>query len=295
MASEPLLGSAWLLSQSPSATPTASTSSESSSSAPSSSTHTRITPAVCDNYSLFKRLLDQSRRASDDAITTRLNRAAALAGTVVSGRGSAREMGPTECDAVWRDIVARWDERSKALEYCDKALRHTQETGRIATTTTAAAATATRPDRSREDEIAPVRGLSADWKEQGRGVMDEAELKVSPPASFFFSFRSRTSCLPLQQRRERSPFLPRDDNFGSYVPSPLRYGNGIQRSRLQTELAVEQIIRARTLALFSSRCPSHPQSNPPMPALPALGGSENEDEERRRRRGRDERGRVRWN
>ncbi|GAA5959063.1 hypothetical protein JCM8115_005625 [Rhodotorula mucilaginosa] len=245
MASEPLLGSAWLLSQSPSATPTASTSSESPSSSPSSSTHTRITPAVCDNYSLFKRLLDQSRRASDDAITTRLNRAAALAGTVVSGRGSAREMGPTECDAVWRDIVARWDERSKALEYCDKALRHTQETGRIATTTTAAAAaTATRPDRSREDEIAPVRGLSADWKEQGRGVMDEAELK---------------------------------------------------RSRLQTELAVEQIIRARTLALFASRCPSHPQSDPPMPALPVLGGNENEDEERRRRRGRDERGRVRWN
>ena len=204
MASEPLLGSAWLLSQSPSATPTASSSSESSSSAPSSSTHTRITPAVCDNYSLFKRLLDQSRRASDDAITTRLNRAAALAGTVVSGRGSAREMGPTECDAVWRDIVARWDERSKALEYCDKALRHTQETGRIATTTTAAAATATRPDRSREDEIAPVRGLSADWKEQGRGVMDEAELKVSPPASFFFSFPDLLSTIAATTGEEPS-------------------------------------------------------------------------------------------
>ncbi|GAA5873541.1 hypothetical protein JCM3774_000045 [Rhodotorula dairenensis] len=247
--SEPLLGSAWLLSQSTSAastptpTPTATATADSSSSSSSSSsaTHTRITPAVCDNYSLFKRLLDQSRRASDDAITTRLNRAAALAGTVVSGRGSAREMGPTECDAVWRDIVARWDERSKALEYCDRALRHTQETGTIASAATTAPA---RPDRSRADEIAPVRGLSADWKEQGRGIMDEAELK---------------------------------------------------RSRLQTELAVEQIIRARTLALFSSRCPSHPQSNPPVPALPVLGGTGNEDEERRRRRGRDERGRVRWN
>ncbi|GAA5979802.1 hypothetical protein JCM10908_003051 [Rhodotorula pacifica] len=238
---EPLLGSAWLLSQSPSSSSSSSSASDpSSTSTSSSSTHTRITPSICANYSLFKRLLDQSRRASDDAITVRLNRAAALAGTVVSGRGSAREMGTTECDAVWREVVARWDERSKALEYCDTALRHTQETGRLARV----APQEEGLDRRRSEEIAPVRGLSADWKEQGRGVMDEAELK---------------------------------------------------RSRLQTELSIERIIRARTLSLFTSRCPSHPQTNPPVPELPILGGSENEDEERRRRRGRDERGRVRWN
>ncbi|BGP53601.1 hypothetical protein JCM8202_001478 [Rhodotorula sphaerocarpa] len=240
MASEPLLGSAWLLSQSPSSS-SSSSSGNTSGESPSTSTHTRITPAVCENYSLFKRLLDQSRRASDDAISTRLNRAGALAGTAVSGRGSAREMGDRECDSVWRDIVARWNERAQALEFCDRALGHTARTGEVAGATAGAAATPR--DRNAGDELASVRRLSADWKEQGRGVMDEAELK---------------------------------------------------RSRLQTELSVEQIIRARTLALFTSRCPAHSRSDPPEPALPVLGGTES-DEERRRRRGRDERGRVRWN
>uniref|UniRef100_A0A0K3CVX5 BY PROTMAP: gi/342318945/gb/EGU10900.1/ Proteophosphoglycan ppg4 [Rhodotorula glutinis ATCC 204091] n=1 Tax=Rhodotorula toruloides TaxID=5286 RepID=A0A0K3CVX5_RHOTO len=68
---EPLLGSAWLLAQSPS-------SSSSSSPAPN---RTEITPSTCLSFTHFKTLLDSSRRVSDDAITTRLNRASALSGS----------------------------------------------------------------------------------------------------------------------------------------------------------------------------------------------------------------------
>lgn len=298
---EPLLGSAWLLSQSPGA-PNASPS-EAAAAGPSGATHTRITPTVCDNYSHFKRLLDQSRRQSDDAISTRLNRAAALAGTVVSGRGSAREMGTQECDNVWRDITARWTERGDALRYCDRALGHTARTGEIASTDSTRVASsslsssstlATGRDRTRDEEIAPVRGLSADWKEQGRGVATEAELKVSRrtrelPFDPFFPRQAAELTLRTLVRFFLFTYAPVGTLFR---PTPLPVP--LQRSRLLTELSIEEIIRARTLALFSSRCPSHPQTNPPVPALPELGGMETE-EERTRRRGRDERGRVRWN
>lgn len=207
MASEPLLGSAWLLSQSPSSS-SSSSSGNTSGESPSTSTHTRITPAVCENYSLFKRLLDQSRRASDDAISTRLNRAGALAGTAVSGRGSAREMGDRECDSVWRDIVARWNERAQALEFCDRALGHTARTGEVAGATAGAAATPR--DRNAGDELASVRGLSADWKEQGRGVMDEAELKVRMEPFPRSALVARRVPLEAGSREER---LARADAF----------------------------------------------------------------------------------
>ncbi|KPV76507.1 uncharacterized protein RHOBADRAFT_42848 [Rhodotorula graminis WP1] len=178
--SSPLLGTAFLLSQSHA----------------SSSTQHRlpITPSLCADYTSFRRALDQSRRVSDDPVSVRLNRAAALGGGAVSGRG-AREM----------ETAAQGKQAARA-----------------------------------SDE---VRDLSADWKERGRGLQDEREA---------------------------------------------------QRSRLSTELSIESIIRARSLALFRSRCPSHLMDDPPAPALPRLLGAEEEEEERRRRRGRDERGRVRW-
>ncbi|BGP45720.1 hypothetical protein JCM10450v2_001550 [Rhodotorula kratochvilovae] len=206
----PLLGTAFLLSQS-----------SASSSSPS---HLRVTPSLCADYAAFRRALDTSRRVSDDAVTTRLNRAAALAGGAVAGRG-AREMGSRECDDVWRELTARWAERGEVIGYCDRAL---------------ASQAQAHEDRRVQDE---VRELSADWKERGRGMQDEREL---------------------------------------------------QHSRLTQELSIESIIRARSLALFRSRCPAHAMDDPPAPALPVLLGAEEEERERRRRRGRDERGRVRW-
>ncbi|GAA5892968.1 hypothetical protein JCM8208_004138 [Rhodotorula glutinis] len=211
-ATTPLLGTAFLLSQSQASSTTQH--------------HIPITPSLCADYTSFRRALDQSRRVSDDPVTVRLNRAAALARGAVSGRG-AREMGPTECDDVWRELTGRWAERGEVISYCDRALAET-------------AAAQGKPVARASDE---VRDLSADWKERGRGLQDEREA---------------------------------------------------QRSRLSTELSIESIVRARSIALFRSRCPSHPMDSPPAPALPRLLGAEEEDEERRKRRGRDERGRVRW-
>ncbi|GAA5855928.1 hypothetical protein JCM9279_005551 [Rhodotorula babjevae] len=209
--SSPLLGTAFLLSQSQASS--------------STQHHIPVTPSLCADYSSFRRALDQSRRVSDDPVTVRLNRAAALAGGAVSGRG-AREMGSRECDDVWRELTGRWSERGEVISYCDRALAEQAAQGK-------------QVARASDE----VRDLSADWKERGRGLQDEREA---------------------------------------------------QRSRLSTELSIESIIRARSIALFRSRCPSHPMDNPPAPALPRLLGAEEEEEERRKRRGRDERGRVRW-
>lgn len=144
----PLLGTAFLLSQS----------------AASSSTqhHLPVTPSLCADYASFRRALDQSRRVSDDPLSTRLNRAAALAGGAVAGRG-AREMGARECDDVWRELTARWTERGEVIGYCDRALAD------------AAAATGAKTQQRAEDA---VRELSADWKERGRGLQDEREAQV---------------------------------------------------------------------------------------------------------------------
>ncbi|GAA6054888.1 hypothetical protein JCM3770_004269 [Rhodotorula araucariae] len=209
----PLLGTAFLLSQSAQAAP--------------DQAHLRVTPDVCRDYTAFRRALDTSRRVSDDSVTTRLNRAAALARGAVQGRG-AREMGPKECDDVWRELTQRWAERANVISYCDRALAD------------AAAAAADSNARTVQDE---VRELSADWRERGRGIQDERQQ---------------------------------------------------QHTRLSQELSIESIIRARSLALFRSRCPAHTMSDPPAPALPRLLGAEADEEERRRRRGRDEKGRVRW-
>ncbi|BGO98215.1 hypothetical protein JCM10021v2_001874 [Rhodotorula toruloides] len=150
---EPLLGSAWLLAQSPS-------SSSSSSPAPN---RTEITPSTCLSFTHFKTLLDSSRRVSDDAITTRLNRASALSGSAVQGRGGV--MGPAECEGVWRELCARWDERRKAIEFCDGVVEGERE----------------RLGRGKGEEVGEEKRLSADWKERGRGVVDELEFKLAIP------------------------------------------------------------------------------------------------------------------
>ncbi|GAA5954464.1 hypothetical protein JCM10213_003052 [Rhodosporidiobolus nylandii] len=147
---EPLLGTPYLLSQSPSPS--------SSSSSPSSATHTRITSSLCHQTTLFLSLLSRSRQLSDDAISTRLNRASALSGAAVGGRG-AREMGEGECEAVWRELSERWKERNEVLSFCDGVLRGERE--------------------GQEGEGSELRGLSADKGELGRGRRTEAEMKLA--------------------------------------------------------------------------------------------------------------------
>ncbi|PRQ70107.1 Caffeine-induced death protein 2-domain containing protein [Rhodotorula toruloides] len=167
---EPLLGSAWLLAQSPS-------SSSSSSPAPN---RTEITPSTCLSFTHFKTLLDSSRRVSDDAITTRLNRASALSGSAVQGRGGV--MGPAECEGVWRELCARWDERRKAIEFCDGVVEGERE----------------RLGRGKGEEVGEEKRLSADWKERGRGVVDELEFKrtrLSTESSIERILRHRTLSL----------------------------------------------------------------------------------------------------
>ena len=144
--SSPLLGTAFLLSQSQASS--------------STQHHIPITPSLCADYTSFRRALDQSRRVSDDPVTVRLNRAAALGGGAVSGRG-AREMGSRECDDVWRELTGRWSERGEVISYCDRALAE-------------AAAQGKQVARASDE----VRDLSADWKERGRGRQDEREAQV---------------------------------------------------------------------------------------------------------------------
>ncbi|BGO89272.1 hypothetical protein NBRC10512v2_001223 [Rhodotorula toruloides] len=167
---EPLLGSAWLLAQTP------------SSSSTSSSSRTEITPSTCLSFTHFKTLLDSSRRASDDAITTRLNRASALSGSAIQGRGGV--MGPSECEGVWRELCARWDERRKAIEFCDGVVEGERE----------------RLGRNKEEGmgVGEEKRLSADWKERGRGVVDDLEFKrtrLSTESSIERILRQRTLSL----------------------------------------------------------------------------------------------------
>ncbi|GAA5964237.1 hypothetical protein JCM21900_002877 [Sporobolomyces salmonicolor] len=138
MAAEPLLGTPYLVSQSHSSA--------------SSTERTRITPSLCSNLSAFKSLLAQSRKL-DDAITTRLNRASALA-------RSHGQPGGGECQAVWEQLVERWGERGEVLAYCDRVLA---EQGQ-----------GTRKGKERMPE---EKGLSADVGELGRGRLAEDDIK----------------------------------------------------------------------------------------------------------------------
>ncbi|KAK4046866.1 hypothetical protein OIV83_005762 [Microbotryomycetes sp. JL201] len=67
----------------------------------------------------------------------------------------------------------------------------------------------------------------------------------------------------------------------------------VKRRQIHNEIDVEEIVRARSLQFFASRCPSHPQQ-PSVPDLPKTGIPDR-DEPGSGRRGRDARGGVRWN
>ncbi|GAA5987918.1 hypothetical protein JCM11641_004581 [Rhodosporidiobolus odoratus] len=148
--SSPLLGTPYLLSQSPSTPNSAS---------PTSSTHTLVTPTICHSMTLFLSLLSRSRQLSDDAIVTRLNRAAALGRSAVSGRG-AREMGDNECASVWNELDQRWTERNEVLTYCDRVLRGEKV-------------------RNEQGEVKEESGLSADRGDLGRGRRTEVDMKLA--------------------------------------------------------------------------------------------------------------------
>ncbi|KAM0792675.1 hypothetical protein ACM66B_002455 [Microbotryomycetes sp. NB124-2] len=96
----PLLGTPYILSQSPTSPATTQT--------------IAITPTLCQNLTAFKNLLRQSR-ALDDSIILRLNRASALArGTNGVGHG--------ECDVFWNELRERWSERGEMLKFCDASV-----------------------------------------------------------------------------------------------------------------------------------------------------------------------------
>lgn len=106
----PLLGTPYIVSQSPSQS--------------SSTITTAITPTLCQNLSAFKTLLRQSR-ALDDSIILRLNRASALArgNTGIPGGNSAGLVAKDgECDVFWCELVARWKERGEMLKFCDASV-----------------------------------------------------------------------------------------------------------------------------------------------------------------------------
>ncbi|GAA5910119.1 hypothetical protein JCM6882_006521 [Rhodosporidiobolus microsporus] len=172
----PLLGTPYLLSQSPSSAPSSSPT------PPTAQTHTRVTPNVCQNLTLFLSLLSRSRQLSDDAITVRLNRASALGGAAVTGR-SAREMGESECAAVWRELTQRWEERNEVLTYCDRVLRGEKV-------------------RDEKGNVREELGLSADRGDLGRGRRTEEEIKLS-------TLSTAASVESIIRQRSLSLFLSR--------------------------------------------------------------------------------------
>lgn len=102
MSNSPLLGTAYLLSQSPAAAPVVT-----------------VPASLCMNLSLFKSHL-RSLRSLDDSITTRLNRADALSRTSSALRPN-RELqgvGAPECDAFWNELVQGWKARGEVLQHC---------------------------------------------------------------------------------------------------------------------------------------------------------------------------------
>ncbi|KAG2013673.1 hypothetical protein CC2G_010557 [Coprinopsis cinerea AmutBmut pab1-1] len=87
---------------------------------PSSETQTvRITPATCNDLSLFKSILKEYRKL-DDGITMRLNRAQAFIRDQERERTSP---GPDSiqnqaCIAVWRELMGNWKRRTQLINYC---------------------------------------------------------------------------------------------------------------------------------------------------------------------------------
>lgn len=150
MTPSPLLGTAYILSQSP------------SSNSASSVQKTPITPSLCANLSAFKSLLRQSR-ALDDSVILRLNRAHALARANPALR---------ECDAFWKELVERWTERGRVLGFCEGVVVRTMD-GEEGGKGEGKVPIEVRLDRDRAAKV-------------GRGE-SEGELKVRLFSFFFFS------------------------------------------------------------------------------------------------------------
>lgn len=119
----PLLGSAYLASTTPGTQPTSSSSSSTSTNAGST---TRLTPSLCSRYSAFKQLLAKSRATTDDLIIVRLNRASALQRQLGSSSSSSSTTTTTspasECDVLWPELQRAWNERDRAVEFCEDVL-----------------------------------------------------------------------------------------------------------------------------------------------------------------------------
>ena len=103
MSSDPLLGSAYLRSQSPLPPLLPTPPSES----------------LCLNLSLFKSHL-KSLRALDDSIILRLNRSDALSRSSDATRPNRENtgVGKGECDAFWAELVEGWNVRGDVLKGC---------------------------------------------------------------------------------------------------------------------------------------------------------------------------------
>ncbi|SCV72345.1 BQ2448_3882 [Microbotryum intermedium] len=69
----------------------------------------------------------------------------------------------------------------------------------------------------------------------------------------------------------------------------------VKRRQLRTEINVEAIIRARSLDLFVSRCPYHPQQPAPLPLPDYTTDTSSYGADADAPRGRDGRGGVNWN
>lgn len=98
-AASPILGSAYLTSQS---------------SIPPSSP-SELGTSICLNLSLFKTTLKRYR-ALDDAITTRLNRDAALHRSDVLD--VTEEAQRRTCSRIWADILESWKRREAVIRHC---------------------------------------------------------------------------------------------------------------------------------------------------------------------------------
>lgn len=77
-----------------------------------------VTPSTCFNLSLFKDILKEYRKL-DDTITTRLNRATALARDQERASGQGVENAQSQaCLGVWRELTENWKRRTKLVDYC---------------------------------------------------------------------------------------------------------------------------------------------------------------------------------
>mgnify|MGYP001559437197 CR=1 FL=1 len=142
-----------------------------------------------------------------------------------AAEGRAAGVGERECEGFWRELLGKWEERGAMLGYCEGLA-----SGQV-------------------KEMRVEERLSADRGVLGRGE-SEQEVVVSPSHTWLSSeltcHCSDDRCTPKSKVRPAS--LASQRVAHSFLPN-----------------AVESIIRARSLALFASRCPAHSQTPAPPP------------------------------